>query len=44
MTTLSETLRQHVRQRAHNRCEYCLSHQDYVMGQLQIDHILPLAR
>jgi len=41
MTNLSESLRQRVRQRAENRCEYCLSHQDYVMGWLQIDHIQP---
>lgn len=41
---VSEILRQHVRQRAGNRCEYCLSHQNYVMGQLQIDHILPEAK
>jgi hypothetical protein len=44
MKPFSEALRRVVRQRAGNRCEYCLSHQDYVMGQLQIDHILPLAR
>jgi 5-methylcytosine-specific restriction endonuclease McrA len=39
-----ESLRQRVRQRAQNRCEYCLSHQDYIMGRLQIDHIYPLAK
>lgn len=44
MSSLSETLRQKVRQRAENRCEYCLSHQDYIMGRLQIDHIQPLAK
>jgi hypothetical protein len=41
---ITEALRQFVRQRAGNRCEYCLSHQDYVMGRLQIDHILPEAK
>ena len=41
--SLSNSLRQQVRQRSGNRCEYCLSHQDYVMGRLQIDHILPIA-
>jgi hypothetical protein len=41
---LPETIRQRVRQRAENRCEYCLSHQDYIMGRLQIDHIQPLAK
>jgi HNH endonuclease len=40
--SISEQLRQKVRQNAKNRCEYCLSHQDYVMGRLQIDHIEPV--
>jgi hypothetical protein len=44
MISLSESLRQRVRQRARNRCEYCLSHQDYIMGRLQIDHIQPVAK
>ena len=44
MTNLSESLRQRVRQRAENRCEYCLSHQDYVMGRLQVDHIQPIIK
>ena len=44
MSSLSETIRQKVRERAENRCEYCLSHQDYIMGRLQIDHIQPLAK
>lgn len=44
MSFLSESLRQRVRERAKNRCEYCLSHQDYIMGRLQIDHIQPLAK
>lgn len=44
MSSLSETLRQKVRQKAENRCEYCLSHQDYIMGRLQIDRIQPLAK
>ena len=42
--SLSETLRQQVRDRAGNRCEYCLSHQDYIMGRLQIDHIQPIVK
>lgn len=42
--TLSERLRRRVRERAKNRCEYCLSHQDYIMGWLQVDHILPVAK
>lgn len=44
MTNISEATQKQVRQRAENRCEYCLSHQNYVMGRLQIDHILPLAK
>lgn len=39
---LDHSLRQQVRERSVHRCEYCLSHQDYIMGRLQIDHILPL--
>lgn len=42
--SLSETLRQQIRDRAVNRCEYCLSHQDYIMGRLQIDHIQPIVK
>ena len=44
MTFLTEALRQKVRQRAENRCEYCRSHQNYILGRLQIDHIQPLAK
>jgi HNH endonuclease len=44
MSSLSEEIRQRVRQTARNRCEYCLSHQDYVMGRLQIDHIQPIVK
>ena len=44
MSFPTESLRQRIRQRARNRCEYCLSHQDYIMGRLQIDHIQPLAK
>jgi len=34
-------LRRRVRQRARNRCEYCLLHQDDVALSHHIDHILP---
>jgi hypothetical protein len=44
MSNLSERLKQYVRNRASNRCEYCLSHQNYVLGHLQIDHIRPVSR
>lgn len=43
MTNISERVRKRVRKRAGHRCEYCLSHQNYVMGRLQIDHIQPVA-
>ena len=42
--TISEALRQRVRETARHRCGYCLSHQRYVMGQLEIEHIIPRAR
>lgn len=44
MSDIAEATRRYVRERAGNRCEYCLSHQDYVMGRLQIDHIEPVAK
>jgi hypothetical protein len=44
MSLIPENLRQTVRERANHRCEYCLSHQDYIMGRLQIDHIQPVAK
>jgi len=44
MSIRSEKVRQRIRQRAGNRCQYCLSPQEYVMGRLQVDHIWPLAK
>jgi hypothetical protein len=44
MSNISEAIRQQVRERAGDQCEYCLSHQTYTMGWLQIDHILPVAQ
>jgi HNH endonuclease len=44
MSSFSEATKQRVRQRAGNRCEYCQSHQDYLMGWLQIDHFLPVSK
>lgn len=41
---ISEELRQRVRQQAKDRCGYCLSAQQYVMGQLEIEHIIPTSR
>ncbi len=44
MSTIPEAVRELVRQRAGDRCEYCLSPQSLVMGRFQIDHVLPLAK
>jgi hypothetical protein len=44
MSILSEIIKERVRQRAKNRCEYCLSNQEYILGRLQIDHIQPVAK
>jgi hypothetical protein len=44
MTGITKQIRERVRDRAGNRCEYCLCHQDYVFGQLQIDHVIPIAK
>jgi hypothetical protein len=44
MTNLPDDVRTRVRQRAGERCEYCLSQQEYVMGRLQIDHIQPTVK
>ncbi len=44
MTRITKRLRDRVRKRAGNRCEYCLCHQNYVFGQLQIDHVIPIAK
>jgi hypothetical protein len=38
---IPEALRQRVLEQAGNRCGYCLSAQQYVMGQLEIEHIRP---
>jgi hypothetical protein len=43
-TYIPEEIRQRVREQAGNRCGYCLSAQEYVMGQLEIEHIFPTAR
>lgn len=40
---ISEELRARVRAKAGNRCGYCQSLQKYVLGILEIDHIIPKA-
>ncbi len=42
--TVSSLIRQLVEERAGNRCEYCLSHQEYILGRLQVDHIIPQSK
>lgn len=39
-----EALRTRVRIQAGNRCGYCQSSQRYVLGLLEIDHIIPTAQ
>lgn len=41
---ISTSVRQRVRETALHRCGYCLSPQKYVMGKLEIEHIIPRAR
>jgi hypothetical protein len=39
-----EEVKERVRQQAGNRCGYCLSRQEYVLGFLEVEHIIPTAR
>jgi HNH endonuclease len=41
---VSGATRQRVREEAGERCGYCLSPQHLVMGQLEIEHLVPRAR
>src|SRR5258708_9757898 len=41
---ISEALRRKLRSEAEQRCGYCLSRQDLVLGVLEIEHIVPLAK
>ena len=41
---IPEQLKAQVRAQANNRCGYCLSAQQYVLGPLEIDHLVPKAR
>lgn len=40
---VSESLRRRVREAARDRCGYCLSPQRYVMGSLEVEHLVPRA-
>ena len=41
---MSAILRARVRAQAQDRCGYCQCPQQYVLGRLEIDHIIPQAR
>ena len=41
---VSEVVRGQIRERAQNRCGYCQSPQQYVLGLLELDHIIPIAK
>jgi len=41
---ISEEVKTRVRTQARNQCGYCLSLQKYVLGILEIEHIIPKAR
>ncbi|MBD2386209.1 HNH endonuclease [Cylindrospermum sp. FACHB-282] len=41
---ISEQVRVRVRTQANNQCGYCRSLQKYVLGILEIDHIIPKAK
>jgi len=42
--SVSEEIRARVRLEAQDRCGYCLSQQRFVLGWLEIDHLLPQAK
>jgi hypothetical protein len=39
-----EATRRRARKAAEDRCGYCLSHQRYLLGPLEIEHLVPLLR
>jgi HNH endonuclease len=41
---IAESVRQRVREQAKNRCGYCQSSQQYILGVLEIEHIIPTAK
>ncbi len=43
-TKISEQTKVKIRERAKNRCGFCLSQQEFVWDILEIDHILPLTK
>jgi HNH endonuclease len=43
VSPINSEIRDRVRSDANNQCGYCLSQQKYVLGILEIDHIIPKA-
>ena len=43
MSQIAEAVRTRVRAQANNQCGYCHSLQKYVLGILEIEHIIPKA-
>lgn len=43
MSQIPEEIRARIRTQANNQCGYCLSLQKYVLGILEIEHIIPKA-
>jgi hypothetical protein len=41
--SVSKRLRERIRRQADDRCGYCLSPQKLVLGQLEIEHLIPRA-
>ena len=41
--SISKRLRERIRRQADDRCGYCLSPQKLVLGQLEIEHLVPRA-
>lgn len=41
---IPDYIKDKIRQQANNRCGYCLSLQKYVLGLLEIEHIVPKAK
>ncbi len=41
---IPQAVQEHIRSQAKNQCGYCKSAQKYVLGQLEIDHIIPTAK
>jgi hypothetical protein len=40
---VSDIVRRRIREQAGDRCGYCRSHQHYVLGPLEIEHLIPTA-